>query len=52
MQLFIRKLLRKRVSVRITVIFRANGNLDKTLSEIEEIMNRHPDMDFKIAVQW
>ena len=52
MRSFIRKLLRKRVSVHITVIFRANGNLDKTLTEIEEIMNRHPDMDFKIAVQW
>ena len=42
----------RRATVHITVIFRPDGDLDKSLTEIEKIINRHPDMDFKIAVQW
>ena len=52
MRLLIKRLLHRRACVHITVIYRANGNLDKSLTEIEEIMNRHPDMDYKVAVQW
>ena len=52
MRSIIKRLLHRRAIVHITVIFRPNGDLDKSLTEIEKIINRHPDMDFKIAVQW
>ena len=52
MRSIIKRLLHRRAIVHITVIFRPNGDLDKSLTEIEKIINRHPDMDFKLSVQW
>ena len=52
MRSIIKRLLHRHATVHITVIFRPNGDLDKSLTEIEKIIDRHPDMDFKIAVQW
>ena len=52
MRSIIKRLLHRRATVHITVIFRPNGDLDKSLTEIEKIIDRHPDMDFKLSVQW
>lgn len=48
----VRHLFPRRIKVNVSVIYRVGEDIDETLKKIEQIADRHPDMDFKISVQW
>ena len=48
----IKRLFRKRTKVLVRTTYGAGSTLEKVLGDLEKTIKHHPDIDFKVVLQW